>query len=349
MGEADNAFHLLCLNAADGKLLWKTMVEEVPGKGEKNERDYPGPRATPSTDGSLVITLAPYGSLVCVDAATGKEIWRKNFKSDFGGEIMTTWMYSESPLLDGDNVVCTPGGSKGTVIALKKSTGEQVWRSAGLADPAAYSSLVPAEIGGKKQYLVLTAAHVAGIDASSGTVLWKADRKGKIAVIPDPVYKDGIVFVGSGYGVGCNAFKISSGAGGFQAEEIYNSTKVMNHHGGILLIGDHLYELDDKELLKCIDMKTGNVVWEDKCVGKGSITYADGMLYCRSQGYPRNKPGPSSIALVEATPAGYKEKGRFEQPDRSTKAASWPHPVVIGGKLYIRDMDVLLCYDVKAK
>jgi outer membrane protein assembly factor BamB len=342
MGESGNAFHMLSLNAADGKILWTAKIADLPEKPSKNERDYPGPRCTPATDGKLVIALGPYGDLVCCDAADGKEKWRKNFEKDFGGKMMSGWMYSESPLLDGDNVVCTPGSSKGTVVALKKATGELVWQSAGLGDQAAYSSLVPAEIGGKRQYLILTAASVAGIQAVDGKVLWKIDRKGKIAVIPDPIYKDGIVFVSSGYGIGCNAFKVTAGADGFKAEEIYSGAQLENHHGGVLLVGDYLYELDNKNKLKCAELKTGKVVWEDASVGKGAIAYADGNLIVRSE------KGQGTIALVEATHEGYKEKGRFDQPDRSKKNA-WPHPVIIGGKMYIRDQDVLLCYDLKAK
>jgi outer membrane protein assembly factor BamB len=342
MGEANGAFNLLSLDSADGKILWTTKVADLPEKRSGGEKDYPGPRATPATDGTLIFALGPYGDLLCAEAATGKEKWRKNFEKDFGGSIMSGWMFSESPLLDGDHVVCTPGGKKGTVVALKKETGDLVWQSSGLTDQAAYASLVPADIGGKKQYLILTAANVAGIEASTGTVLWKHARKGKVAVIPDPVYKDGILFVASGYGVGCNGFKVTADGGTYKIEEIYSSDKIINHHGGVLLVGDYLYELDDKQKLKCAELKTGNVVWENPSVGKGSIAYADGHLIVRSEG------GKGTIALVEATPEGYKEKGRFNQPERS-KANSWPHPVVIGGKLYIRDQDVLLCYDVKAK
>jgi len=342
MGEANNAFNLIALNAADGKILWTTKISDLPEKTVKNERDYPGPRGTPCTDGSLVITLAPYGELLCVDAATGKEKWKKHAGKDFGAGGRSDWMYAESPLLDGDNVVFSPGGSKGTVAALKKATGDPVWQSSEFTDAACYSSLTPAEIGGKKQYLILTANHVAGIESSTGKLLWKIERKGKVAVIPDPVYKDDIVFVSSGYGLGCNGYKVTGGADGFKVEEVYSGPQIINHHGGVLLVGEHLYELDDKNKLKCAEIKTGKVVWEDPSVGKGSIAFADGHLIVRSE----KKPG--TIALVEATPTGYKEKGRFDQPDRS-KTAAWAHMVVFGGKLYIRDMDVLLCYDVKAK
>jgi outer membrane protein assembly factor BamB len=338
-GDVGGASSLLCLKAADGKIVWTAKVGEPGGS-----RDA-GTRGTPATDGTLVFALGQAGELVCVEAESGKVKWQKSLQKDFGGR-RPGWWWSESPLLDGDLVVCTPGGSKGTVVALKKETGETAWQSADFKDGAHYTSLLPAEIGGVRQYIVLTADSVAGIGAKDGKLLWRADRKGKTAVIPTPIYKDGILFVVSGYGIGCNAFKITADAGIFKIEEAYSGKQVTNHHGGVVLVGDHLYELDDAKKLKCVEFKTGKVVWEDRCVGKGSIAYADGHLYCR--GETSEKGGACSIALVEASPAGYKEKGRIEQPDRSATAA-WAHPVVFDGRMYIRDMDVLLCYDVKAK
>jgi outer membrane protein assembly factor BamB len=337
MGDVGDACNLIALNAADGKIAWQTRVGASGG-----HKDYPGPRATPASDGELVFALGQDGDLVCAELATGKEKWRKNLAKDFGGKMMSGWRWSESPLLDGDLVLCTPGGSKGTVVALKKSSGDTAWQSSELTDAAAYASLVPVEIGGTRQYLVLTAASVAGIGAADGKVLWRAERSGKTAVIPTPVYKDGLVCVSSSYGVGCNAFRITLAEGKFKAEEAYSGKDMMNHHGGLILVGDHLYEMDDKGGLKCFEYKTGKLVWSEKSVGKGSIAYADGHLICR------NERGNGTITLVEATPEGYREQGKFDQPERS-KALSWPHPVIIGGKLYIRDQDNLFCYDVKAK
>jgi len=337
MGDLGDTCTLFALNVADGKILWKTRVGEAHTKGNQ---DWTGPRSSPATDGKLVIALGPMGELVCVDVA-GKEKWSKHLQKDFGGQV-GGWKYSESPLLDGEHVVVTPGGSKGSVVALKKETGETVWQSSGLTDKAEYPSLVPVEIGGVKQYLILTQKSTAGIGAADGKVLWRTDRPGKTAVIPTPIFKDDYVFVASGYGVGCNLFKITMDGGAFKADEVYAGKQIMNHHGGVILVGDHLYELDDNQSMKCVEFKTGKVVWEEKSVGKGSIAYADGHFVVRSE------KGPGTIALVEASPAGYKEHGRFDQPERSKKN-SWPHPVIIGGKLYLRDQDVLLCYDVKAK
>jgi outer membrane protein assembly factor BamB len=339
MGDQGDSCNIIALNAADGKPVWTAKVGQTEGGS-----GYPGPRCTPSADGKIVVAIGQYGDLVAVDQATGKEKWHKHLERDFGGKN-PNWGYAESPLLDGDKVVCIPGGSKGAVVALKKDTGETVWQCAEIKDDAAYTSLVPTNLGGRKQYLLLTFETIAGIDPEDGKVLWKGVRKGKVAVIPDPIQKDGFVFTTSGYDVGCNVFKVS----GSSAEQIYSDDeanlpakkRTANHHGGMVLVGDYVYGTNESSL-RCVEVKTGKLVWENKCVGKGSVSFADGNLIVRSEGRK------GSVALVEATPEGYKEHGRFDPPDRS-KSESWPHPVVSGGRLYLRDQDVLLCYDVKAK
>jgi outer membrane protein assembly factor BamB len=332
MGSNKGAACIVALNAADGKMVWMAPV------GDKGGNNGAGPRSTPATDGALVYGLGQEGSLVCVQAATGREGWRKNMR-DYGGEMMSGWGYSESPLIDGQMLVVTPGGNKGTVAALNKMNGAPVWQSAQLKDKAPYSSLVPAEIGKVPQYIVFTENSVAGIAAKNGQVLWKGDCAGKTAIASSPVHKDGYVFVSSGYGVGCHGFQVSAAGAQFKAQQLYADNKIQNHHGGSVLVGDHVYALFDGGLM-CVELKTGKVAWQNGSVGKGSITCADGMLFCRSERGP--------VALVEASPESYKEKGRFDQPDRS-KLESWANPVVFGGKLYLRDQDVLLCYDVKGK
>jgi outer membrane protein assembly factor BamB len=335
MGDVAGECSLIALDLT-GKKLWAAPVGKPGGGG-----GYPGPRCTPSTDGTLIFALGQHGDLVCADAAGGKVVWKKNLASDFGGRMMSGWGYSESPLLDGNLLVCMPGGSKGTVLALNKATGAPVWQSKDLTDAAAYTSIVPVDFGGVHQYVVFTDQSVAGIAAANGQVLWKAARPGKTAVITTPVFKDGFLFVASAYGVGHNGFKVAGSGGRFQCEEIYSGKDMENHHGGIILVGDHLYGMDNRAM-KCMELKTGKVVWQNRAVGKGSIAYADGHFVIRGE------KGPGTIALVEASPEAYKEKGRFDQPDRSDKN-SWPHPIIFGGKLYIRDQDVLLCYNVKAK
>ncbi|HLY11844.1 MAG TPA: PQQ-binding-like beta-propeller repeat protein [Planctomycetota bacterium] len=337
LGDSGDSSNLVALNLADGKVVWTAPVGKPHTEGNK---EWLGPRASPATDGKLIIALGANGELVCLDLA-GKEKWRKNMHADFNGQV-GGWKYSESPLLDGDNVVVTPGGPKGAVVSLKKETGEQVWRCTELTDSAEYPSLVPVEIGGQRQYLLLTGKTVAGIAAASGKLLWSIARAGKTAIIPTPIYKDGLVFVTSGYGVGCNAFKVTESGGKYSVEEAYSGKQVANHHGGVLLVGDQLYELDDSNEMRCVEFKTGKVLWHDKSVGKGSIAYADGHFVVRGE----SKKG--EIALVEASSAGYKETGRFKLPEFSGMP-QWPHPVIIGGHLYIRDEDTLYAYDVKAK
>jgi outer membrane protein assembly factor BamB len=325
------------LDAKDGKEVWSVRTTAA-----ERRIGYPeGPRGTPTSDGELLYALGAGGNLVCLETATGKQRWQKDFKNDFGGRMMSDWGFSESPLVDGDQVVCTPGSAKGTVLALNKKTGDMLWQSQEFTDRAAYASLTLVQIGGVKQYIQLTDQHVAGIGAKDGNLLWRARRPGSTAVIPTPIFHDNHVFVTSGYRVGCNLFKITPDPGGaFKAEEVYANKDMQNHHGGVVLVGEHLYGHSDSKGWVCMEFKTGKVVWSNRGVGKGAVSFADGMLYTRSEG------GAGPIALVEATPAGYKEISRFNQPDRSKKN-SWPHPVIANGKLYLRDQDVLLCYNVK--
>ena len=334
MGDKDGAGILFTLEEAGGKPVWNTKIGNQGG-------DPPGPRSTPTVEGDRVYVLGQMGDLVCLDTTNGKEVWRKNLEKDFGGRC-GGWKYSESPLVDGDKVICTPGSSQGSLIALNKKTGELLWQTKELTDSAEYSSPIVAEIGKVRQYIQLTGANVVGIDAKTGKVLWRAPRQGRTATIPTPIFHDNCVFVTSGYGVGCNLFRVTSAPSGFTSEQVYANKIMVDHHGGVLRVGDYLYGHSDGQGWVCQEFKTGNLVWKNAGVGKGSLTYADGHLFLRSES------GKGEIALIEATPEGYREKGRFDQPNR-TGENSWPHPVIANGKLYIRDQDVLLCFDVKAK
>ena len=334
LGDLADGCYLQALERATGKLLWKTRLADAGGN-----RSYPGPRATPTIDGDRLITMTQYGDVVCLDLPDGRLRWRKNLLTDLKG-VQPMWHFGEAPLVDGDKVLCTPGGPDGTLAALDKQTGQVLWRSVGLTNVPTYVSIVPAEIAGVRQYLQMTVANVFGVDARTGLPLWVAERVGERAIVPTPVYADGQVYVTSGYGVGCHLFAIEKNGPDFAARQVYAARAIASHHGGVVKWGDHVYGHSDAGGWTCQEFKTGKIVWQAKGVGKGSVTYADGRLYCRSEDGP--------VALVEATPAGYSEKGRFVQPDRSSKK-SWPHPVVAGGCLYLRDQDLLLCYDIKAR
>jgi outer membrane protein assembly factor BamB len=331
MGDVDKSCTLLALNLKDGKVVWSLPL--APAAAKLNR---PGTRSTPACDGKNVYGLTPAGLLACADAEKGTLIWKK----ELGGKMMSGWGVSESPLLDGDLVVVTPGGNSGAVEAFNKATGEPVWQSKEFKDKAAYSSLFPVELGGVRQYVVFTDQSVAGISAKTGDVVWRADRVGKTAVIPTPVFKDGFLFVVSGYGVGYNGFQITEAGGKFEAKEIY-SGKATVHTGAVVLVGDHVYAQTDGGKLLCLELKTGKEAWSNASVkGKGTVCYADGHLIIRNE--------KGAVSLVEASPQAYKEVGHFDS-ERVGGEQGWAHPVVFGGKLYIRDWDALTCYNLQAK
>jgi outer membrane protein assembly factor BamB len=336
MGDLEGSSQLFAYDVATGKKLWSTKMGATGGYG-----GYFGPRGTPTVDGDMVYALNQHSDLVCAEAASGKEVWRKSLTKDFGGQT-PGWGWAESPLVEGDKVLCTPGGSQGTIIALNKKTGDVVWRTKDVTDPQHYSSMIVVDMYGQRQVIQLTAASVFGVAVADGKLLWKAQRIGKVAVVPTPIYSDNQVFVTSGYGIGCNAFKITKDGSGFKAEEVYANKDLDDHHGGVILLNGYLYGHANTKGWVCMDFKTGEVKWTNRGVGKGSIAYADGHFYTRSEG------GQGPIALIEANPKEYVEKSRFNQPDRSDKN-SWTHPVILNGRMYIRDQGVLLCYDVKGK
>jgi outer membrane protein assembly factor BamB len=333
MGDGPDSGQILAVNRQDGKLLWATPVGRPGG-------DYPGTRCTPTVRDGFVFALGQWGDLVCLDAVTGKEVWRKILPKDLEGRMMSGWGYSESPLVDGDRLVCTPGGPKGTLVALDKKTGAVLWRSSGLTDRAAYCSIVPANIGGARQYIQLTDSSVAGVASEDGHLLWRALRRGAIAVIPTPIVKDDLVFVTSGYTIGCHLFRVVKDGEKLKADLVYSNKEIANHHGGMVRVGDYIYGHAEGKGWICVELISGKILWRHRGVGKGSIIGADGQLYLRSE------DGNATVALVEATPESYREKGRFDQPERSDKN-SWAHPVVAGGRLYLRDQDVLLCYELR--
>jgi outer membrane protein assembly factor BamB len=343
LGEEGDSNFVIALAREDGKLLWKTPLGRAgaPGWG-----GFAGPRAAPTVDGELLFAVGQYGEVVCLDTATGQQRWRKDYVGDFGGRL-PEWGYAGMPLVDGPHVILMPGGSAGDLVALNKTSGELVWQSAELADSIHYSSPVAADIGGVRQYVQLTDASVAGIAAADGRVLWRAARHGATAVIPTPIVHDGYVYVTSGYGAGCNLFKVTAEDGKFSVQQIYANKVMTNHHGGVILVDGHIYGYSEGKGWTCQDFLTGEAVWQEKGrLGKGSLVYADGMFYLRAEDGGRAGAGHGTVALIKATPDGYQEQCRFDPPDRSKKN-SWPHPVVAGGRLYLRDQGVLLCFDVQ--
>jgi outer membrane protein assembly factor BamB len=338
-GREGDAVYAFALSEADGKPVWKAKVgglgDSIESQGGK------GPRSTPTVDGDLVVVEGPAGDVVALGAADGKELWRVSLTKDFGGRV-PQWGYSDSPLVEGDHVICVPGGKGGAVVGLDKKTGKVAWRVKELTEPAHYVSSVAADIDGVRQVVVSTSSTLAGIAPADGKVLWSTHRKGRTAVIPTPIVHDDLVYVTTGYGEGDNLFRIKKEGDKFSVEPGYSTKNMVNHHGGVVLVDGCVYGYSDGKGWVCQDLKTGQIKWKEKeAFGKGTIAYADGRLYLRDE-------RTGAIALIEASPAGYKEVGRFQPPSPSGKPY-WPHLVIANGKLYVRDMDNLFCYDVKAK
>ncbi len=334
MGARGETEFLIALDANTGKELWSAPV----GTRYTN-RWGDGPRSTPTVDGDRVYTLGGRGDLICANVADGKILWKKSMTA-LGGKLQN-WGYTESILVDGDKVVCTPGGPQGAVVAFKKADGSLLWQSKEFTDDAQYSSIIAINHNGKRQYVQLTMKSLVGLDASNGKVLWRSDWPGKTAVIPTPIYKDGHVYIASGYGVGCKLVKIGPGN---QVSDVYMNQVMKNHHGGVILVGNHLYGYSDGSGWVCQDFMSGNEVWANKSLGKGAIGYADGMLYLLDE-------GSGTVALIEASPKGWSEKGRFkldpQTTQRSPQGKIWVHPVISNGKLYLRDQEIIFCFDVK--
>jgi outer membrane protein assembly factor BamB len=290
-------------------------------------------------DGDLVFAMSSDGDLACFDAAGGEKRWAKHLRNDFGG-AMNKWAYAESPLVDGDLLICTPGGSRATLLALNKRSGAEVWRGpVPGGDKAAYASIVSGEVGGVRMYIQLLAGGVVGVEAKTGKFLWRTTNGiNKIANIPTPVFLDDRVFVSTGYGGGAAQAKLAASKGGVSATHVWASKKLANQIGGVVVVGDYLYGTNGQALL-CLEFATGKEKWSNRAVGQGAMCYADGRLYVRGE-------KSNEVVLVEANPEKYVEKGRFTQPERSSKPA-WPYPVVANGRLYLRDRTILLCYDVK--
>jgi outer membrane protein assembly factor BamB len=335
LGARDNREVLIALDANTGKEIWSTPMSDV-----LENRWGNGPRGTPTVDGEHVYALSGPGMLACVQVKDGKTLWTKKM-GDLGGKT-PGWGYTESVLVDGNQVVCTPGGGQGTVAAFNKKDGNLLWQSKEWTDVAQYASIVKATINGQPQYVQVTMQHFGAVDPKTGKVLWQVDFPGKTAVIPTPIVKDNMVFVTAGYGVGSKMVRIKAGN---QPEDVYENKLMKNHHGGVVLVGDHLYGYSDGVGWLCMEFATGNQVWAERnALGKGAVSVADGMLYCLDE-------GKGAVVLAEASPKGWKEHGRFilepQSTTRSPQGRIWTHPVIANSKLYLRDQEYIYCYDVK--
>jgi outer membrane protein assembly factor BamB len=333
--------YVVALATSDGQRVWSTGLGVV---GQpKQDPNFPAARSTPTVVGDLLYALGSDGDLACLEIATGAIRWRKHLRRDLGGQP-GTWAYAESPLIDRDTLVCTPGGTQATLAALDRRTGQVRWVCAlAEGDEAAYASAQVAEAGGVRQYVQLLQKGLVGVEASTGRFLWRFAKAVSRynANIPSPVVSDGCVYVGSA-GTGGGLVRLQVAGGRVEAEPLYFEAKLPTSIGGAVKVGDYLYGTTAQAML-CVEFQTGRVKWEERALGPASLCYADGRLYLHGEN--------GEVALVEPSPDGYREKGRFTppgQPERKNQMEkAWAYPVVADGRLYLRDQGTLWCYDVR--
>jgi outer membrane protein assembly factor BamB len=339
----DKDDYLMVFDRDSGKPLWKLKAGAPWDSGKP---DWQSPRSTPTVDGNLAYALTPQGELVCCDASSGSERWRKNLSSDFGGKKAEGWGYSESPLIDGDRLICTPGGEKATMVALDKKTGELIWQTSRPGDRGAgHASIVIAKVGDTRVYVQTTGSGPLGVRASDGKLLWTYDIERTTAVIPTPIVRDDLVFFTAGYNRGGALLRqVPATDDEIKIEEVYPLKKELaNKHGGVVLVGDYLYGgVEDSNAIFCAELMTGEVKWKARGSGNNSaaMAAADGCLYIHFAN--------GVMSLVKASPEKYEELGSFTVPG-SGERPSWAHPVIAGGRLFLREQDRIVCYDVRAK
>jgi outer membrane protein assembly factor BamB len=330
-GMRGTASTVIALNRADGKEVWAKGL----GEPQTNDRG-PGPRGTPTVDGDRLYVLTENGDLACLKT-DGAIVWQRNILKEFGGSQLH-WLISESPLIDGPHLIVSPGGPGAGVVKLDKLTGKTVWTAKDLSDTAGYASVVAADIQGVRTYLAFTASAGVGVRASDGKVMFRYPTPAnRVANVATPIVSNNKVFFTSAYGTGGGLLDLSAQNGEVVSKEVYFTQAMKNHHGGVVLVDGYLYGFSDA-ILTCMEFATGTVAWRDRSVGKGSVTYADGHLYLQGEN--------NVVGLAEATATGYRETGRFSIPDKGLP--SWAHPVISDGRLFVRNQDTLLAYDIKA-
>jgi outer membrane protein assembly factor BamB len=336
----DNEF-VQALSARDGKVIWSTRLGPV-GRPDQ-QPPYPMARSTPTIDGSLLYAFSSNGDLACIETATGKVVWRKNVTQEFGG-VSGTWAYAESPLVDGDRVVVTPGGAEATIVALNKKSGAVIWKSAiPGGDKAAYSSAIAVTAAGRKQYVQFVDKGVVGVDATTGKFLWRyAMTSSGPANIATPVVKGSHVYSTNARRFGAGLVQLIPNGDSVSAEQVYFERDLPNSLGGQVLLEDHLYGTNPEGPV-AVEFTTGKILWRAPDVGPGAVLYADRRLYFHLEN--------GEMILVEATPTAYKETGRFTPSGppkrRDARERAWVYPTVANGRLYIRDLGKLWAYDIK--
>jgi len=335
--------YLSCFDRATGKQLWTTKTGSPWTDGQES---WQSSRSTPTVDGDMVYVITPFGQLIACGTKDGREAFRIDLKQQFGGRKGDAWGYSESVLIDGNRLVCTPGGEQAAMVALDKKTGRPIWTCAvpGITG-AGHSSIVISELKGRPVYVQTTASGPIGVDARTGALLWTYPIDKTTAVIPTPIVRDDLVFFAAGYKRGGALLRqVPVPGGGVKVEELYGlNPDLANKHGGVVLVGDHLYgDSDDKGIPFCAELATGRIAWKQRGSGRNSanVLAADGHVYIRY--------ADGTLSLVKADPAEYREVASFKVPGSGDRP-SWAHMVILDGLLFLREGDAILCYDLRTR
>ncbi len=328
-GDVGNTLMLFAFDM-NGNRKWQNTVDAA------WQKDHPGARSTPMIDGGKLYLVSGHGLIGCLDAKTGRPLWSRKMK-DFGGDV-PGWGYAESVLIDGNLAVVTPGG-KNCLVALDKRTGQPVWSSTGFDAPAQYGSCLGLKFQNVPLIVAGTGGGIVCVGAANGTALWSNPwSAGNTANCPTPAYADGYVFWANGYGKSGICMKLAAAGGRVTAQQAWTTRDMDCHHGGYIIDKGYIYG-NHSDGWVCLDLKTGKRQWREQGVGKGSLCWADGMLYLFGENGGR-------AGLATCSPQGMQMKGTFNVAGEGT---SWAHPVVIGGRLYLRYDTHLYCFDVKAK
>lgn len=326
MGQRESTEFVIAIEEATGKKVWETAA----GEAFRDQRGG-GPRGVPTVEGDRLWAITADGKLVCLKTKTGKMIWKVDFVGQFGGSV-PQWGYSESPLIDGNKVVVTPGGGGHSVVALDKASGKLIWKSQ--SDAAAYSSVSVATEASVRSYVAFTAGGAVGLRADNGELLWSYSKvSNRTANVATPIVSGDQVFLSSDYGTGCALLKLEAAGEGVKATEVYFNREMKNHHSTAILFNDYLYGFNGS-ILTSMKWDSGEVAWRDRSTGKGSVVYADGKLIVVGEN--------GVVALVKVDSGSYQEISRFAL--ELTGKPAWAHPVVANGSLFIRDQNSLYCF-----
>lgn len=331
---------VFCLNEKDGKILWTYNN----GPAWKDARVYPGTRSTPTIDGDYVYDESPLGQVVCLEKKTGKKVWDINILGTFEGQNIQ-WALAESVIIDGDNLICAPGGNQASVVALNKKTGKVVWTAPSVNQKAGYATPMIFEFEGTRIITVMNQKGGLGVDAKTGKLLFQFPHETRFDINATiPYYFDGHLFITSGYGTGAELLKLTKKGEEIQCQQVWENKSFDNQHGGIVAFDGYVYGTTmnyKRGVWVCVRLSDGKIMWEDKGPGKGSCSFAEGMIYGMSE-------TDGTVALFKATPEKYEEKGRFQLPDDG-EGMFWAHPVICGQKLYLRRSHILYCFDIAEK